>query len=165
MSVYRLSILKVNPSVSSTRGKIYTTFERMIVTSSFRVDSQKSVSRPRGSNVYSPYGRATVSLFRFADKSRFHLLDELVEEDVGQLRVESRFELKRQVEIDRSRTRCMFGARVEPPRCREVVEEFAIRTVSFDLRLQGIRRNENGKRRNCGVIMENFKFFRSGKYK
>lgn len=77
-------------------------------------------------------GWRSISAFRFSDKSVFHLLDNLVKEDIGDLRMEGRFELKGYVEINHARLRDILEALAKAPNCQEVAEQPAIDAFGLD---------------------------------
>lgn len=84
--------------------------------------------------MYSPNRRGAEPPLCLSYESGFHLLYELIKKHGCQLRVQSGFELERQVEVD-GRTPfwavCRAGA--EPPRRHQVVEKFTVPAVRFYL--------------------------------
>lgn len=63
-----------------------------------------------------------------------HLFDDLVKEQIGQLRVKHRLELERDHEIDYAGLRDVLEARAELPRRQQVVEQPPVHALGLDQR-------------------------------
>lgn len=69
---------------------------------------------------------------RFLNERVLHLFDQLIEEQIGQLRVECGFELERHHEIDHTRLGDVLQARTELPRRQQIVEQPPVDAFRLD---------------------------------
>lgn len=73
-----------------------------------------------------------VSLLRLVDERLLHLNNQLVEEEIGQLRVDRRLELEGDGKVDDAGLRDVLDARREAPVIQQVTEQPSVVTLGLD---------------------------------